>query len=107
LPTPTARNSSKRLADSWVIEVQALVHRQKVKGVMDEDISDRMDRVKNGLRNLLHVVSRKRGKTIKEALGLLDYFEMLQWEVDELCPCGQQHTPRGDVGTVFQPQRAL
>jgi len=51
---------------------------------MNKEDIDRMDRVKSGLRTLLHVGSRKRGKTIKEALGLLDYFEMLQEELDEL-----------------------
>jgi hypothetical protein len=49
-----------------------------------EDISTRLDRVKSGLRGLVYDVSRKGAKTIKEALDLLDYFEMLQGELDEL-----------------------
>ena len=49
-----------------------------------QDVFDRLKHPKRGLPALLQDVSRKGSKTIKEALELLDYLELLQDSVDEL-----------------------
>ena len=49
-----------------------------------QDVFDRLKDPKRGLPALLQDGSRKGAKTIKEALELLDYLEMLQWSVDDL-----------------------
>jgi len=49
-----------------------------------QDVFDRLKHPKRGLPALLQDGSRKGAKTIKEALELLDYLEMLQWSVDDL-----------------------
>jgi hypothetical protein len=49
-----------------------------------EDVSDRLDHAKSGLVALLRGVPRKHARTIKAVLELLDYFELLQWSVDQL-----------------------
>ena len=43
-----------------------------------QDVFDRLKHPKRGLPALLQDVSRKGSKTIKEALELLDYLELLQ-----------------------------
>jgi hypothetical protein len=50
---------------------------------MNKDVFDRLKHLRHGLP-ALQDVSRKGAKTIKEALELLDYLELLQWSVDEL-----------------------
>jgi hypothetical protein len=49
-----------------------------------QDVFDRLKHPKRGLPSLLQDVSRKGSKTIKEALELLDYLELLQDSVDDL-----------------------
>jgi hypothetical protein len=49
-----------------------------------QDVFDRLKHPKRGLPALLQDVSRKGSKTIKEALELLDYLELLQDSVDDL-----------------------
>jgi len=47
-------------------------------------VFNRLKHPKRGLPALLQDASRKGAKTIKEALELLDYLELLQWRVDTL-----------------------
>jgi hypothetical protein len=49
-----------------------------------QDVFDRLKHPKRGLPALLQEVSGKGAKTIKEALELLDYLELLQGSVDDL-----------------------
>jgi len=49
-----------------------------------QDVLDRLKHPKRGLPALLQGPSREGTKTIKEALELFDYLELLQWSVDDL-----------------------
>jgi hypothetical protein len=49
-----------------------------------KNVFDQLDAAKNGLIALRKNVSRKRARTIDEALDLFDYFELLQDSVDDL-----------------------
>jgi hypothetical protein len=49
-----------------------------------EDVLNRLDHAKKELAAVLQTAPRKRARGIKEILALLDYFELLQWAVDQL-----------------------